>query len=228
MKLFAILCSTFLLASVATAQPGLSDKDFPIDRDPVLITPIAPVYPERARLVNLEGSVYLVILVGADGKVMEVEVDSSDHEWFTQAAIEAVKKASFTPAITKGKAAKVWYSQKITFKLTPLENVDQAAPSIEDEECQFVDEEPKAQSDVQSLIVYPDVAKRNGIEGKVILSALIGLDGRVQKVEVEQSDNSLLNDAAREAVLKARFTPAICKGEPLRMWVSQVLNFRLE
>jgi TonB family protein len=227
MKLFAILCSTFLLASVATAQPGLTEKDFPDDRDPVLITPIAPVYPEKARLVNLEGSVYLVMLVGEDGKVMEIEVDSSDHEWLTQAAIEAVKKASFTPAITKGKAAKVWYSQKISFKLTPLENSDTNDDPDKDEFI-AVTEEPKAINELQSLIEYPEAARLAGIEGRVVLTALIGKDGRVEKVDIEQTDHLILNEAARSAMFKARFTPAISNGLPVKVWLTQVLRFELE
>jgi TonB family protein len=201
----------------------------PIETDPVLIEPIAPVYPEKARVVGLEGAAYLVALVGEDGKVKKIEVDSSDHEWFTQAAIAAMNKARFTPALLAGgRPTEFWYAQKISFKLTPLAKVDQVDPAQDDEECVFVESEPKALSDLQSLIEYPEAAMRVGIVGKVILSALIGKDGRVEKVEIEKSDNATLNEAARNAMLKANFTPAICKGEAIRMWITQILNFEIE
>jgi periplasmic protein TonB len=90
-----------------------------------------------------------------------------------------------------------------------------------------VSEEPKPVMDIQKLVVYPDFAKRTGIEGKVTVSALIGEDGRVKKVEVEKSDNNWLEEAAKEAMMKARFTPARQGDKPVKVWYTQTIQFKL-
>src|SRR5688572_28877902 len=52
-----------------------------------------------------------------------------------------------------------------------------------------VEVEPYPIQDIQSLLEYPEEAKKSGLEGKVILSALIDTNGKVIKVEVDRSDN---------------------------------------
>jgi TonB family protein len=222
-----ILRIAFILLALTPSLLRAQDGG-PIETDPVLIEPIAPVYPEKARVIGLEGSAYVNALVGEDGRVKRVEVDSSDHEWFTEAAIEAMNKARFTPALLAGgKPTEFWYAQKISFKLTPLQNSDRNDDPDKDEFIS-VTEEPKVIDDLQSLIEYPEAARRAGIEGKVVVTALIDTDGRVLKVDIELSDNSLLNEAARSAMFKARYNPAICNGVPVKVWFTQVLSFKLE
>jgi TonB family protein len=222
-----ILLIVIFLGALAPVISHAQDGG-PIETDPVLIEPITPVYPEQAQVVGLEGAAYLSALVGEDGKVKRIEVDSSDHEWFTQAAIEAMNKARFTPALLAGgKPTEFWYAQKISFKLTPLENSDRNDDPDKDEFIS-VTEEPKVIDDLQSLIEYTEAARRAGIEGKVVVTALIDTDGRVLKVDIELSDNSLLNEAARSAMFKARYNPAICNGVPVKVWFTQVLSFKLE
>jgi TonB family protein len=94
---------------------------------------------------------------------------------------------------------------------------------------QFIDvsEEPHETVPLEKLIVYPDSALRNGIEGKVTLQALIGKDGSVEKVEVVKSDNAIFNDAAIDAMRREKFTPGNLNGTPLKLWITQTINFRL-
>ncbi|MBQ1754936.1 MAG: energy transducer TonB, partial [Bacteroidales bacterium] len=51
---------------------------------------------------------------------------------------------------------------------------------------------------VNSRLVYPEVAKENGVEGRVTLQFTIGKDGRLQDVKVLNSpDESLAQEAVR-------------------------------
>jgi len=93
----------------------------------------------------------------------------------------------------------------------------------------FVDvsEEPKPVQNIQSLIVYPEVAKRSGLEGKVIASVLIGKDGRVEKVAIDKTDNEIFNKAAEDALMRARFTPAKQGTTPVKVWWTIPISFKL-
>jgi len=76
---------------------------------------------------------------------------------------------------------------------------------------------------------YPDVAKRAGIEGKVIIRVLIDKDGSVKKTQVLQSDNSILEPAAISAINKAgRFTIATQGGRPVAYWTTVPFRFKLQ
>ena len=61
-------------------------------------TPLPP-YPAAARAQRLEGLVVLSVLVGANGRVVDVSVaSSSGHAVLDQAAAGAVKNWTFAPA----------------------------------------------------------------------------------------------------------------------------------
>ncbi len=81
--------------------------------------------------------------------------------------------------------------------------------------------------DLQKKVVYPDLAKRAGIEGKVNIRVLVGKNGVPKKHIIESSDSDLLNDAAVRAVMSSVFTPAIQNNQPIDCWVSIPIVFRL-
>ena len=90
-----------------------------------------------------------------------------------------------------------------------------------------VSEEPKPVQNIQTLVVYPEVAKRSNLEGKVIASVLIGKDGRVEKVAIDKTDNEIFNKAAEDALMKARFTPAKQGTTPVKVWWTIPIVFKL-
>ncbi|MBS1903106.1 MAG: energy transducer TonB [Bacteroidetes bacterium] len=107
----------------------------------------------------------------------------------------------------------------------PAEPVKEDIPSKDE----FIDVqvEPKPVQNIQALVVYPEVAKRSGVEGKVTASVLIAKDGHVERVDIEKSDNEIFNQAAIDALKKARFTPAIQNGNPVQVWWTVPIVFRL-
>ncbi|MES2765123.1 MAG: energy transducer TonB [Bacteroidota bacterium] len=74
---------------------------------------------------------------------------------------------------------------------------------------------------------YPDFAKRQGIEGKVMLRVLIGQNGKAVEVDVIDSRYEILSKAAIEAVLKTQFTPAMQNGQAVNCWISIPVDFKL-
>jgi len=73
---------------------------------------------------------------------------------------------------------------------------------------------------------YPVIARSAGIEGIVILQATIGLDGRVDDVQVLRSI-SLLDEAAVTAVRQWRYTPTRLNGQPVAVVMTVTVSFRL-
>lgn len=63
-----------------------------------------PVYPPMARRLGKEGRVLLRLTIDENGKLLNVEVLEGAGFGFTEAAVEAVKKSTFLPAIKDGRS----------------------------------------------------------------------------------------------------------------------------
>lgn len=71
---------------------------------------------------------------------------------------------------------------------------------------------------------FPEIARKAGIEGRVTVNALVGKDGKVEKVG-EVTGNEVFREAAKAAALQWNFTPAIQNDRPVKVWVAIPFNF---
>ena len=75
---------------------------------------------------------------------------------------------------------------------------------------------------------YPDTARRDGKEGRVLLRVLVNEEGRSAFVEVNRSSGAeVLDQAAVEAIKHWRFAPARVGEKPVDSWVRIPIDFRL-
>lgn len=121
-------------------------------------------------------------------------------------------------------------SQNINFDNENKPKVNVEVREVEPAPDAFIAVEKDPATDMgelQKRVVYPEMAKRAGIEGKVIVRVLVGTDGRPRKMIVEYSDNELLNQAAKDAVKQSVFTPGIQNKTPVTVWVSIPIVFKL-
>lgn len=72
---------------------------------------------------------------------------------------------------------------------------------------------------------YPDDARANGIEGKVVLGFNIDPNGIPQDIQVKQSLYPSLDQAAIEAVRSWKFEPAMKNGQAVSKWIEVQINF---
>ena len=72
--------------------------------------------------------------------------------------------------------------------------------------------------------VYPGRALAAGLEGKVVVHALVDRKGRVIETRVMQSDPTF-DAAAVKAVRQWRFKPARSNGQPVAVWVAVPIRF---
>jgi len=76
---------------------------------------------------------------------------------------------------------------------------------------------------------YPLLARRKGEEGKVVLRALINIKGRPEGVEIQTSSGSArLDEAARQAVLRAVFKPHLEDGQAVMVYAIVPIKFQLD
>lgn len=81
---------------------------------------------------------------------------------------------------------------------------------------------------IQSKIVYPEIAKRAGVEGKVYVLAFVNEQGEVTKAEIIKGLGAGLDEAALKAVKTTKFKPGKQRGKPVRVQVSIPIVFKLQ
>jgi periplasmic protein TonB len=87
------------------------------DELPALIKDTPPEYPEVAREAVVEGEVLLRVLVGKDGRVVDVHVDKS-IPMLDPAAVAAARAWVFKPALCQNRPVAVWITRRVRFSLS--------------------------------------------------------------------------------------------------------------
>ena len=75
---------------------------------------------------------------------------------------------------------------------------------------------------------YPKEALEKGLEGKVLVEAVIDENGNVIDARIKYSDNEIFNEAALAAMRKMKFKPAKQKGIPVKVKIIQPFTFKLK
>ncbi len=79
------------------------------------------------------------------------------------------------------------------------------------------------------LPVYPEMARRRGIEGSVVIEVHIDEYGRVREIAVLEANPPGVFDAAvLEVYGKAQYSPAIRDGRPVRYIGKYRVTFELD
>lgn len=81
---------------------------------------------------------------------------------------------------------------------------------------------------IQSKIVYPEIAKRAGVQGRVYVKAYVDEAGRVTKVELIRGIGAGCDEAAMEAVNSVMFSPGKQRGKPVKVQVTVPVLFKLQ
>lgn len=83
------------------------------------------------------------------------------------------------------------------------------------------------QIDYSPSPAYPELARRNGEEGTVVVRTLVSESGIVKAVVMEQSSgHPNLDQAATEAVWSIRFKPYLDNWKPKAVWVKVPFTFK--
>lgn len=110
-----------------------------------------------------------------------------------------------------------------------------AAEKEEDEESEpvffvAVEEMPEPIGGIEAIqkrIVYPEIAQRAGIQGRVYVKAYVNEKGNVTKVELIKGIGAGCDEAAMDAVKLTEFKPGKQRGKPVKVQVTVPVLFKL-
>ena len=106
-------------------------------------------------------------------------------------------------------------------------------PSPEDTDYVFVpfDTPPEpvgGYKAIQTKLVYPELAVKAGIEGRVLVNTQINVNGEVTETKVVQSlGPNGCDEAAVAAIRAVKWQPAMNRDQPVKVWISVPIDFRL-
>jgi TonB family protein len=172
---------------------------------------------------RLDYSLYL----DESGKVKKVEVISSPDKKYTTLAVKEFENWAFEPGKKNGKPVKSQYRWKFNLNNYYANNIEfnKSDYLVKAEEMP----EPIGGIEaIQSKLLYPEIAKRAGIEGRVFVLTFINEEGNVISTEVIKGVGSGLDEAAVKAVRETKFTPAKINGKPVKVQVTVPIIFRLQ
>jgi len=102
----------------APPPEGPRVKFIPYDYAPRPLTPIRPKYPEVAQEAGIEGTVIVQVFIDRKGRVKEtIILKGIPNTGLDEAAITAIRKTRFEPAIQRERPVGVWISIPVNFRL---------------------------------------------------------------------------------------------------------------
>ena len=81
---------------------------------------------------------------------------------------------------------------------------------------------------IQKRIVYPEMARRAGVQGRVFVKAFVDEAGNVWKVELVKGIGAGCDEAAIAAVKETRFSPGSQRGKPVKVQVAIPILFKIQ
>lgn len=86
--------------------------------DPRFASLFQPPYPPRLQRLDIEGKVVLKVLIGADGRVRDVQIVYADDDGFAEVTErQALTKWRFKPATRDGTPVETWKQMTVRFEI---------------------------------------------------------------------------------------------------------------
>lgn len=109
----------------------------------------------------------------------------------------------------------------------PPETDNTEEPEILDQ-AEFMPEMKGGLEALYSDIKYPEVAKRNGIEGIVIVEFVVNESGDLDELEIVRGIGGGCDEEVLRALKLQSFTPGLQNGNFVKVRMKQVVHFRLQ
>ncbi len=178
-----------------------------------IVYKVTPVYPAIAKTEGIRGTVRLRAFIDTQGNVQALQY-LSGPPLLVPATLRAVRRWEYKPTFLNGKPVNVETTIDVTFGLPERANV----------QVQSGNALPRLIHRV--LPKYPPEAKARGIQGQVLLSAVIRKDGHVE-IPRTVSGDPILAKAAIEAVRQWVCEPVLINGKPVEVRTTVTVLFTL-
>lgn len=109
----------------------------------------------------------------------------------------------------------------------PPETNDKDEPEIL-EIAEFMPEMKGGLEALYNDIEYPELAKRNGIEGIVVAEFIINEKGEIEELKIVRGIGGGCDEEVLRVIKLQSFTPGIQNGKLVKVRMKQVVHFRLQ
>jgi TonB family protein len=211
-----------------------------------LIEKVDPIYPETAKKAKVEGVVVLEGNADIRGRVASVKVLRS-VPLLDQAAVDALRQWVYEPLVIEGKPRPFVFTVTMRFRLDSGKGAVSSRQGVEGGVEGGVKggvaggvgggviggveggtpgsaPTPKLVKHVEPA--YPETARKNNVEGAVILEGTADIYGRIANVKVLRSV-PLLDQAAIDALRQWVYEPMVIDGKPRPFVFTVTMKFRL-
>jgi periplasmic protein TonB len=113
----------------------------------------------------------------------------------------------------------------------PLPEPEEPAEEEEEDFFVAVEDMPELKGGLAALqqkINYPDMARKAGIEGRVIIQFIVNESGEVEDPQVVRGIGGGCDEEALRVVKEAEFEPGQQRGKPVRVQYSLPITFQLQ
>ncbi|MBE0711997.1 MAG: TonB family protein, partial [Candidatus Aminicenantes bacterium] len=147
-----------------------------------------------------------------------------------QAAMDAVKQWTYEPMVINGKPMPIVFTVTIRFRLKDKD----AKTGVEGGAAAGAASDAKGAGDGKGFKivkkvdpVYPEEARKQGLDGDVIVEVAVDEAGEVKEAKVLRGVDGL-NQVALDAVKQWTFEPAIINGKPKAVKITVTIRFKLD
>ena len=161
-------------------------------------------------------------MINENGVIEKVFLGKNNAEKTNRLVLNTIKDWKYKPGVKDGKIVKSQYPMILWFETDKPINESDYSPIVENMPGPI-----GGVSSIQEKIVYPEIAKRIGTQGKVIILAFIDDNGTVVHAKVLNGIGAGCDKAALDAVKQTKFNPGRQNGKPVKVQVTIPIMFRL-
>jgi TonB family protein len=181
-------------------------------------------YMEKEKINKLH--VDYNVLVNSNGIINQISIRETNNPVVDSIFIASVKNWKFKAGIKSGKSVNSIFTVKMDLTVTgSLKRLNEGEFLVSAEE---MPEPIGGMKAIQEKIVYPEIAKRAGIEGKVHVQAFINEEGNVVSAKILKGVGAGCDEVALDAVKQTKFNPGTQNGKPIKVQVTIPIVFKLQ
>lgn len=203
-------------------------------------------YPEKAKKDSIQGNVFVCFNVEKEGTLTDIQVIRSISPELDNEACRLVNSMpKWIPAMKNGIPTSTRYILPVKFSLgdtgiqrsnpqsmnqTKTQKGDKTVlPDSIDAMPEFPGGQATLFTFLRKNIKYPVLAEEAGVQGRVIVTFVVDVDGSLTDIKVRNSvDPSLDKESLRLLKVMPRWIPRKIDGIPVRMDFTMPITFRLQ
>jgi TonB family protein len=181
----------------------------------------SPVADAKASIYNPATSMKKEVATSADGKFAFESLDAGAY-------ILRIEKPGFPTLFREFKVLdNSSVDQGLVFGDNSKQTDNKQAEGDQPKQLRVKGEVQQANLIYKLTPVYPASAKKDHIQGQVVLEAVISNEGTVQELHVISSPSDDLSQSALQAVAQWRYRPTLLNGDPISVVTDIIVNYTL-